>query len=100
MQSTGVVTCGYYSEWCSPADGEVAHLIPQSALTLNDDGTLGVRLVDAEHIVSFNPITVMRDTAKGIWVTGLPSEADVIVVGHEYVTAGVEVAPTWQELSQ
>lgn len=80
--------------------GVKAHLIPQSALTLNDEGDLGVRLVDAEAVVAFAPIGIMRDTASGVWVTGLPETADVIVVGQEYVTAGVTVAPTWEEVSQ
>lgn len=80
--------------------GVKAHLIPQSALTLNDEGNLGVRLVDAEAVVAFAPVDIMRDTAKGVWVTGLPETADVIVVGQEYVTAGVTVAPTWAEVSQ
>ena len=82
------------------SDGVIAHLVPQSALTLNDDGTLGVRLVDADAVVSFAPVSIMRDTSKGVWVTGLPEVADVIVVGQEYVTAGVTVAPTWQEVTQ
>lgn len=80
--------------------GVKAHLIPQSALTLNDEGTLGVRLVDGEAVVAFAPVSIMRDTAKGVWVTGLPETADVIVVGQEYVTAGVTVAPTWEGVSQ
>ncbi|MEP5732388.1 MAG: efflux RND transporter periplasmic adaptor subunit [Sulfitobacter sp.] len=80
--------------------GVKAHLIPQSAMTLNDEGTIGVRLVDTDAIVSFIPITIMRDTSEGIWVTGLPEVADLIVLGQEYVTAGVKVAPTWQEITQ
>ncbi|SFE95576.1 membrane fusion protein, multidrug efflux system [Sulfitobacter brevis] len=80
--------------------GVKAHLIPQSALTLNDEGNLGARLVDDASVVVFAPVQVMRDTAEGVWVTGLPETANVIVLGHEYVTAGVTVAPTWRELSQ
>jgi multidrug efflux system membrane fusion protein len=63
--------------------GVKAHLIPQSAMTLNDEGALGVRLVDDAAIVSFAPIAIMRDTMDGVWVTGLPPEANVIVTGQE-----------------
>ncbi|WP_432817052.1 efflux RND transporter periplasmic adaptor subunit [Sulfitobacter sp. JB4-11] len=91
---------GQTAEIVIASDGVQAHLIPQSALTLNDEGTLGVRLVDAENVVQFAPITLMRDTADGVWVTGLPATADIITVGQEYVTAGVRVAPTWEDLSQ
>ena len=91
---------GQTAEILIASQGAAAHLIPQSALTLNDEGTLGVRLVDEAAKVSFAQVEIMRDTAEGVWVTGLPEVADVIVVGQEFVTAGVTVAPTWQELSQ
>ncbi|NNK15756.1 MAG: efflux RND transporter periplasmic adaptor subunit [Sulfitobacter sp.] len=91
---------GQTAEIAIASAGVKAHLIPQSALTLNDDGTLGVRLVDENAVVSFAPVEIMRDTSRGIWVTGLPEVADVIIVGQEYVTAGVTVAPTWVEVTQ
>lgn len=67
------------------------HLVPGSALTLDDEGTLGLRLVDATNHTVFAPVTVLRDAPQGFWVSGLPDEADVVVVGQEYVTDGVEV---------
>ena len=91
---------GQTAEIAIASDGVQAHLIPQSSLTLNDEGTLGVRLVDDDAVVSFAQVSVMRDTAEGIWVTGLPQIANVIVTGQEYVTAGVTVAPTYQDVSQ
>jgi multidrug efflux system membrane fusion protein len=57
-------------------------------------------LIDDEAIVSFAPVGIMRDTVDGVWVTGLPDQADVIIAGQEYVIAGVKVAPTFEELSQ
>ncbi len=91
---------GQTAEILIASDGATAHLLPQSALTLNDEGTLGVRAIDDNAIVSFHPVELMRDTAEGVWVTGLDDKANVIVVGQEYVIAGVQVAPTFQELSQ
>lgn len=82
------------------AEGRMAHLVPQSALTLDDEGTLGVRLVDAENRVRFAPVTLLRDTPTGIWLSGLPERADVIVIGQEYVTDGVTVEPVYEELGQ
>jgi membrane fusion protein, multidrug efflux system len=66
------------------------HLLPQSVLTLDDDGVLGVRTVEDGH-VAFHPVTVVSDTRDGVWVTGLPATADVITVGQENVTAGQAV---------
>tara|TARA_R110002049_G_scaffold10127_5_gene50529 strand:+ start:16907 stop:18148 length:1242 start_codon:yes stop_codon:yes gene_type:complete len=94
------ISDGQTAEIAISSAGVTAHLVPQSALTLNDEGTLGLRLVDADAVVAFAPVQIMRDSTKGVWVTGLPDVADIIVVGQEYVTAGVTVAPTWQELSQ
>ncbi|MDJ1014938.1 MAG: efflux RND transporter periplasmic adaptor subunit [Paracoccaceae bacterium] len=87
---------GQTAEMAIQADGEVAHLLPQSALTLDDDGTLGVRLV-ADARAAFAPVSVLRDTTEGIWVTGLSEAADVIVVGQEFVTDGVPVSVTYRE---
>jgi len=82
------------------AAGKAAHLLPQSALTLDDDGTLGLRLVEADQRVTFAPVTLLRDTPNGVWLTGLPDAAEVIIIGQEYVTEGVTVEPVYQELGQ
>ncbi|MCL1627651.1 efflux RND transporter periplasmic adaptor subunit [Roseibaca sp. V10] len=79
------------------ADGREGHLIPASALTLNDAGELGLRLVDDEGHVSFAPATVLRDTDQGIWLAGLPTEIGAIIVGQEFTRAGAMVDVTWRE---
>lgn len=66
------------------------HLLPQSVLTLDDDGVLGVRTVE-DGVVAFYPITIVSDTRQGVWVTGLPTLSNVITVGQENVTAGQAV---------
>jgi len=70
-----------------------AHLIPQSVLTLNDDGVLGVRAV-SDSIVHFHPITIASDTRDGVWVLGLPPLVDIITVGQEFVKEGQLVVAT------
>lgn len=82
------------------AEGAKAHLLPQSALTLNNDGQLGVRTVAAGNIVDFAPVRLLRDTAQGVWVDGLAETVDIIVVGQEFVTRGVVVAPTYREIAE
>lgn len=91
---------GQTAEILISAAGADAHLVPQSALTLNDEGALGLRLVDENNIVDFAEVVLVRDTVDGVWVTGLPTQANIIVVGQEYVIKGVEVAPTRREVSQ
>jgi len=77
--------------------GVSAHLIPQSALTLDNTGTMGLRLVTEDNLVDFAPVSIVRDSPEGIWVTGLPETARVITVGQEYVTRGVPVNPVLRE---
>lgn len=90
---------GQTAEIAIQSDGETAHLLPQSSLTLDNDGTLGVRLVE-DGTAGFAPIKVVRDTTEGIWVTGLAETAEVIVVGQEFVTEGVPVEVTLRESGQ
>ena len=73
--------------------GARAHLLPGSALTLNDAGVLGVRLAVGDA-ARFMPVTLLRDTPDGVLVTGLPDRADVIVRGQEYVTEGTPLIVT------
>lgn len=66
------------------------HLLPQSVLTLDDEGVLGVRSVE-NGVVVFYPVTIVSDTREGVWVTGLPVISDVITIGQENVNAGQAV---------
>lgn len=78
------------------ADGQMAHLLPQSALTLDDDGRLGVRTVGDGNRAAFVPVSIIRDTIDGVWVAGLEEVVDIIIVGQEFVTDGVRVEPTFR----
>ena len=91
---------GQTAEILIEADGQAAHLLPSSALTLNDDGDLGVRTVDATSHVRFLGVSIVRDTTEGVWASGLPPEVDVIVTGQEYVVDGVAVKAVYQEPDQ
>ena len=91
---------GQTAEIIVAADGAKAHLLPQSALTLNDDGDLGVRIVDDNNLAQFRALSLLRDTSEGVWVAGLPEVADVIIIGQEYVVDGVAVETTFEEPKQ
>ena len=51
-------------------------------------------------MVEFQPVKLLRDTPKGVWLSGLPDAVDVIVVGQEFVTAGVTVDATFREAAE
>ena len=92
------ISKGQTAEISIASDGTQAHLLPQSALTLDDSGALGVRTVDEQSQVLFFETDLIRDTMKGVWLKGLPEKTNVIVLGQEYVTDGVEVKQVFQEV--
>src|SRR5690606_5251065 len=47
-----------------------AHLLPQSVLTLDNEGVLGVRAVDGDDKVRFYPVTILQDSREGVHVSG------------------------------
>jgi len=89
----GRIRDGMTAELQIDLPAETAHLLPQSALTLDDDGRLGVRIA-AGGKAEFVPVRIIRDVADGVWVAGLPDRADVIVVGQEFVRDGRSIQPT------
>ena len=76
---------------------QMGHLLPGSALTLDDSGTLGLRVVDEDGLVSFEPAQILRDTADGIWLGGLPDEINAITLGQEFTREGAYVRVTWAD---
>ena len=68
-----------------------AHLVPVSTLVLDSAGRQGVRYVAADGRVAFAAITVVEETAQGLWVKGLNGPVQLIVVGQSYVADGQKV---------
>lgn len=94
------IRSGQTAEIIIAAPGSKGHLLPQSALTLNDQGALGVRVVENGNTAGFIAVELLRDTADGVWVTGLPDSVNVITVGQEYVTDGVPITPVYAKDAQ
>ncbi len=93
--SDGRIRGGVTALTMIPLPSKPAHKINSSTLTLDDDGQVGVRVVDDNNIVSFIPIKISGGDRDGLWITGLPETADVITVGHEYVIDGQKVEPVY-----
>lgn len=82
---------GISTEIRLPLPPQPAHLVSPAILTLADDGTLGVKLVNEAGIVEFHPAQIVADGPEGVWLAGLPHRATFITVGQEFVTAGQRV---------
>jgi membrane fusion protein, multidrug efflux system len=85
---------GVTAELRLPVAGASAHRLTPAVLTLNDQGAVGVRAVDADNKVVFHPVAIVGDGPQGVWVTGLPDKVDIIVVGQEFVREGQQVSPS------
>jgi membrane fusion protein, multidrug efflux system len=74
-----------------------AHQLSPAALTLSDDGVVGVKTVNAGRKVEFFPVQIIADTPEGIWLTGLPETTTLITVGQEFVLPGQMVRPVHEK---
>lgn len=91
----GTVVDNMSAELNLPLKRVQAHKLSPAALTLADDGRIGVKGVDAENIVRFLPVSIISDEEDGVWIDGLPEEVVLITVGQEFVTDGQEVHPVF-----
>ncbi len=87
----GALRHGTTAELHFPTEQIMAHFITPAVLTLDDNGTVGVRCVKSDNSVAFYAVTIVDSKADGIWVAGLPDQAELIVVGQEYVRQGDKV---------
>ncbi len=76
------------------ADPQRAVTVPRSIITLAETGELGLRVVGADGLAAFAPISIIDDTEDGLVVTGVPEGVKIIVAGQDLVQDGdpVEIA--------
>ena len=85
------IAAGLTAEISLPSEAVSAVRLPRSVLALADDGSIGVRFVDAEDRVAFAVVELLDDTPQGLWLGGVPDGARVIVAGQEFVKPGEKV---------
>ncbi|MDO9476553.1 MAG: efflux RND transporter periplasmic adaptor subunit [Pseudohongiella sp.] len=95
---------GISTEIMVAASDIAAHMIPPSAITLDDAGVVGVKAINSNNVVVFYPVNIVGESTQigtpGFWVTGLPSEAILITLGQELVFPGqtVRTNTDWSRL--
>lgn len=87
------IPAGVAAELHLPLDSVPAYRVNASALSLADDGKVGIKTLDASGTVHFTPVTVIEETREGIWIAGLPQQVRIITVGQVYVHEGQKVDP-------
>ena len=89
--SDGKVKDGLTAEISIEIDKVMAHKISPSILLLNDEGKLGIRIVNKRKYANFVEIIILEDSEEGLWVTGIPQEVEIIIQGQGFVENGQEV---------
>jgi multidrug efflux system membrane fusion protein len=79
------------------AGSEKAHKVSAAVLTLNDDGEIGVKLVETGNRVRFRKVRIIAHAPDGIWLGGLPEAITLITVGQEFVIDGQAVQPVEEQ---
>ncbi len=70
-----------------------AHRVSAAFFSLNSKGQLGLQTVNEENKVNFMPVQIVGGTDRDIFITGLPTICDIIVVGQGFVAEGQIVKP-------
>ena len=86
----GTMREGVTAEIRIPLTKVQAYLISRASLVLNDQGIVGVRLVE-DNTVRFHQVSILGDSPEGIWVDGLPENPVLITVGQDFVIDGQRV---------
>jgi len=82
---------GLTAELSLPLETRLAHSVAPGLLSLDDDGVIGLKTVDAVGRVVFHPVDIIDGDESRVWVAGLPDRVDLITVGQEFVRAGQKV---------
>ena len=89
----GAIPAGISARVRIPTGETRAHFVSPAILSLDTNGTLGVKTVNDENKVVFNKIAIVRAQTDGIWIAGLPDEAEIITIGQGFVNDGETVNP-------
>ncbi|GIB55277.1 hypothetical protein VCSRO93_1493 [Vibrio cholerae] len=72
---------------------QAAIKITPAMLALDEEGNLGVKTLQGEH-VKFVPIQLVKAEQDGVWLTGLGEQVDIITRGQGFVRDGDKVLAT------
>jgi multidrug efflux system membrane fusion protein len=82
------IPSGLTAEIRLPLAAAKAHQVPSSILALDDAGGVGIKTLDEQGIVHFQPVTILDEDGQGIWLAGLPDDVWVISQGQAFVNDG------------
>ncbi len=60
-----------------------AHRVSAALGRLDEQGRIGLHILDEEDRIQFMPIEIIRARADGVWVTGLPERARIVTISRD-----------------
>ncbi len=87
----GSLVSGITAELRIPVRFVSAIRLSPALLSLNNGDELGIKVVNQQDRVEFLPVQVIRSTADGLWIAGLPENIRIITVGQGFVRVGEKV---------
>jgi multidrug efflux system membrane fusion protein len=90
------IPAGMTAELHIPVETILAHNVSAALLSLNDEGVLGIKAVNANNQVIFYPARFVEATTEGIWLADLPNQLRFITLGQGFVRAGDKVQPVME----
>jgi len=68
-----------------------AYRISPGLISISDEGSFGIKVVDEEDIVRFYEADIVKTEPDAIWLTGMPETIRLITVGQGFTQAGDRV---------
>jgi len=91
------ILSGISSTITIPVTHNKAHKLSTSILEIDNDGNFGVKIINDDNLVSFQSVEIVKSSNTGLWVTGLPELANVIIRGKGFVNTGDIVKPVFKD---
>lgn len=85
------VPAGFSSEIVVETERVQAYRISPALVSISDEGTFGIKVVDEEDRVQFYEADIVKTSPEYIWITGLPEHIRLITFGQGFVKSGDRV---------
>ena len=87
----GALRAGVSTQLIISAEEVTAHLVSPALLSLNDEGIIGIKIIEEKNKVKFIPADIVLASDEGVYIAGLPFTSTIITVGQGYVKSGMRV---------
>ncbi|MCD8481353.1 MAG: efflux RND transporter periplasmic adaptor subunit [Verrucomicrobia bacterium] len=87
----GAIAAGMTAELVVETERVVAHRVSPALISINDDGSFGVKHVDADDTVRFVSADIVKSSPDALWLGSLPEQIRLITVGQGFTREGDKV---------